>query len=91
MSEAMAFGAVPLASDVSSIPQVLNKTGAGKAIPPSDVEAYLEAILLFYANPQSWQAASAAGKIAAVEYTYEHYLQCVQKLFSTHWNINIPL
>jgi len=91
LSEAMAFGAVPLASDVSSIPQVLNKTGAGKAIPPSDVEAYLEAILFFYANPQSWQAASAAGKKASLEYTYEHYLHNVQKLFSSHWNINLTL
>lgn len=91
LSEAMAFGAVPLASDVSSIPQVLNKTGAGKALPPADVEAYLEAILLFDANPRSWQAASAAGKIAAVEYTYEHYLQCVRKLISTNWNINLTL
>ena len=60
-------------------------------IPPSDVEAYLEAILFFYANPQSWQAASAAGKKASLEYTYEHYLHNVQKLFSSHWNINLTL
>lgn len=91
LSEAMAFGVVPLASDVSSIPQVLNKTGAGRAIPADNVNAYFEAILGFCKCPQSWQAASTAGKIAAVEYTYEHYLQSVQKLFSTNWNINLPL
>lgn len=91
LSEAMAFGVVPLASDVSSIPQVLNKTGAGRALPAENVNAYFEAILDFCKCPQSWQAASAAGKIVAVEYTYEHYLQSVQKLFSTNWNINLPL
>ncbi len=46
LSEAMMFGVVPLASDISSIPQIFSSTGTGIAISPIDVNIYKEIFTL---------------------------------------------
>ena len=82
LSEAMAYGAVPLASAVSSIPQILAKTGAGLAIPAEDPAAYVQAICDYLQAPQTWQNASQNGVAAAQQFTYAHYLTKVATLFN---------
>ncbi len=55
LSEAMAYGVVPLAGAVSSIPQILQETGAGLALPPEDPEAFVQAIQNFLAEPRTME------------------------------------
>jgi len=89
LSEAMAYGAVPLAGSVSTIPQILSRTGAGLAISASDITGYRNAILQYLNSPTSWEQASAAGVKAASSYTYEHYLGLVQDMFMKMWGIRL--
>jgi len=89
LSEAMAFGAVPIAGAVSSIPQILAETGAGVALPPLDVDAFVKAVLEYAAHPGRWQTASRAGMAAASRFTYEHYLQVLSQTFQHSWGIDL--
>jgi glycosyltransferase involved in cell wall biosynthesis len=89
LSEAMAFGAVPIAGAVSSIPQILAETGAGVALPPLDVDAFVLAVLDYTAHPGRWQEASRAGLAAAPLFTYEHYLQVLSQTFQDAWGITL--
>ncbi|HMN63237.1 MAG TPA: glycosyltransferase, partial [Anaerolinea sp.] len=89
LSEAMAYGVVPLASTVSSIPQILAKTGAGVALPASDVDGYVDTILRMIAHPAEWKSMSTAGIQAAKLFSYDYYLDSVNQVFSTFWNLPI--
>jgi len=90
LSEAMAYGVVPLAGRVGSIPQILAETGAGAALPPAEPAAYANAILEFVAEPARWRAASQAGVAAAPRFGYGAYLQAVQRLFAQSWRLTLP-
>jgi glycosyltransferase involved in cell wall biosynthesis len=81
LSEAMAFGAVPLASAVASIPQVLEETRAGMAFPYDDTEGFVRAIAGFVHDPARWLRASHAGVSAAPRFTYSSYRRAVAALF----------
>jgi glycosyltransferase involved in cell wall biosynthesis len=81
LSEAMAYGVVPVAGAVSSIPKVLRATGAGIALPPDDLDAFAAAILALAIDPERWARASRAGTEAAAAFTYEAYLDAVRSLF----------
>jgi glycosyltransferase involved in cell wall biosynthesis len=74
LSEAMCYGAVPLASDVSAIPQILAETKAGFAIPAKDIDSYTNTIARLVANPAEWREKSQAGVRFAERFTYEYYL-----------------
>ena len=89
LSEAMAYGVVPLAGAVSSIPQILAETGAGLALPPLDIQAFVKAILHYLTNPRKWKAASQAGMAAAPRFTYESYLNTVKQTFKAAWGISL--
>ena len=91
LSEAMAFGVVPVAAAVSSIPQILGKTGAGVVLPPDDVEGMAAAIARFVADPASWLKASRAGAVAARQFTYRAYQTAVAELFARAWGVALPL
>lgn len=90
LSEAMAYGVVPLAGAVSSIPQILGETGAGMALPHDDIEAYIKAICSYVENPQTWRASSQAGVRAAQRFTYDYYLDSVRDMFKNAWDITLP-
>jgi glycosyltransferase involved in cell wall biosynthesis len=81
LSEAMAYGAVPVASAVSSIPQVLEETGAGFACPRTDIDAFARAIESLRDAPERWAAMAAAGVAAADRFTYHTYQDAVRDLF----------
>lgn len=90
LSEAMASGVVPLAGAVSSIPQILAETGAGIALPPLDVNAFVNEILAYVAHPDRWKAASRAGVAAAPKFTYQHYLHELRRVLHDAWGVNLP-
>lgn len=89
LSEAMAYGVVPIAGAVSSIPQNLAATGAGVAVPPHDIDAFADAVLDYVAHPQKWMAARDAGMTAASQFTYEYYLRAVNRIFEEGFGVDI--
>jgi glycosyltransferase involved in cell wall biosynthesis len=88
LSEGMAYGAVPVAGAVSSIPQVLADTGAGLALPPLDIRAYVEAIDELLRDPARWEEMSRKSLEAAPAFTYEVY---VRRLFGMLRASRIPV
>ena len=89
LSEAMAYGVVPLASAVSCIPQILAESEAGLALPPLDIMSFKEALSDYVAQPDRWRAASLAGMAAASNFTYDYYLQAVSRMFKAAWGISL--
>lgn len=81
LSEAMAYGTIPITSSVSCIPQVLAEIGAGKALPPNDVNAFVNAILGYIAHPDRWEAEKCAAIQSANKFTYEKYLNELIHMF----------
>ena len=90
LSEAMAYGAVPITSAVSSMPQILAAAGAGATRPPEDVAGMAEAVMAYAGDPAAWQAASQAGVAAAAQFSYRHYQDAVRRLFARVWDIDLP-
>jgi len=91
LSEAMAYGVVPIAGAISSIPQILSETGAGLSFPPNDIRAFVQAILEYIEKPERWRAASRAGMAAAPLFTYEHYLEAVKQMFWDAWKVKLQV
>ena len=89
LSEAMAYGVVPVAAAVSSIPQILGETGAGVALPVDDTSGMAGAIADYVADPERWASASRAGVVAAHRFTYSAYQSAVAGLFFGAWGIRL--
>jgi glycosyltransferase involved in cell wall biosynthesis len=89
LSEAMAYGVVPLASDVSSIPQILGETKAGHAFPADQPKLFVEKIIQYTFDKKAWKTTSQYGLMAANLFTYETYLDSVKKLFYNSWRIEL--
>jgi glycosyltransferase involved in cell wall biosynthesis len=82
LSEAMAYGVVPISSRVSAIPQVLAEVGSGVALAPSDVPGYVQAILKIVDQPGLWEKMVEAGLRAAPRFTYERYLMRLEAMLT---------
>lgn len=80
ISEAMAYGVVPLTSAVSSIPQFLNKFGIGMALPPQDIEGFANAVHAYLDDPARWADESKRAVDAAARFSYSRFLQDVRDL-----------
>jgi glycosyltransferase involved in cell wall biosynthesis len=80
LSEAMAYGVVPVASDVSSIPQYLRESDVGITLNPYDLDSFAAAIIDYARHPARWQIESARARIAAERFTYDTYLENVSNL-----------
>jgi glycosyltransferase involved in cell wall biosynthesis len=80
LSEAMAYGAVPLAGRVSCISQYLARFRSGKAFPADDEQAFAEAIATYAATPTTWQEESMRGVEAATLFTYGRHVENVRAL-----------
>jgi glycosyltransferase involved in cell wall biosynthesis len=80
LSEAMAYGAVPLAGAISSIPQYLSEFQAGRAHPPLCVSEFASSIAWYMARPAEWARESARGVALAERFTYSSYLKRVRDL-----------
>jgi glycosyltransferase involved in cell wall biosynthesis len=90
LSEAMAYGVVPVASNISAIPQILEATCAGYALPPTDVEQFADTIIKTVQDPLRWKEMSIAGIKAAKFFTYERYIVELNKMFVSFYG-NSPL
>jgi glycosyltransferase involved in cell wall biosynthesis len=80
LSEAMAYGVVPVASDVSSIGQNLRQFGVGCAVTPVEVDGFVKAVKVYICDAKKWKQESAGSIAAAGHFTYEAYLQTVRNL-----------
>ncbi|MBN2117180.1 MAG: glycosyltransferase family 4 protein [Anaerolineales bacterium] len=89
LSEGMAYGTVPLAGAVSSIPQILRESGAGLCFPFEDTTAFANAVEMFLEYPHRWKFASLAGMEYASRFTYHTYLESVKDMFRSAWALDI--
>jgi glycosyltransferase involved in cell wall biosynthesis len=80
LSEAMAYGAVPVAGAVSCIPEVLAHTGTGVACPPNEVGSFADAIEDLLHDPARWAAYRRSGHASAALFTYEAYVDQVRRM-----------
>lgn len=80
LSEGMAYGVVPVAGAVGSIPQLLAQCGTGQALEPSHTGAFVEAVAWYAAHPQAWKEESARGTRAAEQFSYGRYVESVRRL-----------
>lgn len=75
LSEAMAYGVIPIASTVSSIPQYLEKFKVGRTFEAHKVEKFSETILEYLKQPELWKQESEKAAASAALFTYEAYLK----------------
>jgi glycosyltransferase involved in cell wall biosynthesis len=80
LSEAMAYGAVPVAGQVSCIPQFLKSFKTGHALPAENIEAFTETILHYHQHPLAWKDHSDNAVEAAALFSYPRYLEAVRTL-----------
>ena len=80
LSEGMAYGVVPVTSDVSSIPQLLASFRTGRALDAKDSDGFVEAIVGYVRSPELWKTESRNAADAAKAFTYEAYLSAVRSL-----------
>lgn len=86
LSEAMAYGVVPVCSNVSSIPQYLEKFGVGRTFEPDDIDGFAGAIADYYSNPETWKTESEMGIKAAGLFTYSNYKRSVRTTLNIKTN-----
>jgi glycosyltransferase involved in cell wall biosynthesis len=89
LSEAMAYGVVPIVGAVSSIPQVLGEIGSGTALPSHDIQAFADAIVGYAGTAERWKTSSDAGVRSASMFTYDYYLESVRRLFWQSWSVSL--
>ncbi len=86
VAEAMAFGCVPLTTDVSGIRRLFEETGAGRVLEPGErLDHAVEALLTDPALP----AMAANGVAAAPRFSYATYLDRLRSLDAAHWHIGL--
>lgn len=81
LSEAMSHGVVPIAGSVSAIPQILNATKAGMALPLGDIDGFVRTIIEITGDYRRWKKMSLAGIAAAPNFSYERYLLALDEMF----------
>jgi glycosyltransferase involved in cell wall biosynthesis len=80
LSEAMAYGVVPIACAVGSIPEYLADFSTGSAINSRDPRLFSEVILAYLRDPARWQEQSRKAVQAARQFSYGNYLKAVRGL-----------
>lgn len=83
IGEAMAYGVVPLAGRVSSIPYYLETFRVGKALDCTDVGAFVDAILHYAKRPAVWREESERSREAAHLFSYDRYLEAVRDMLES--------
>ena len=74
----MAYGVVPIASDVSSIPEFLRTFETGTALTSRDPGEFAGVIGTYLKNRAAWRTQSDNAVEAASQFSYDHYLQAVR-------------
>ncbi len=94
VAEAMAYGAIPLASSIASIPQILGELGVGRVLDPLDVAGFVEAASGYLEDPDRWEVEHQRCFHAARRFSFSRYLDDVRQLFADEWGIvleTVPL
>ena len=79
LTEAMAYGVIPVCGNVSSIPQFLEAFAVGCALAPRDVDGMVAAIGRYAADPAMWREEAGRAMCAAERFSYTHYLDAVRE------------
>ena len=82
MSEGMAYGVVPVAGAVSSIPQYIEQFGTGAALRPDDIDGFANALAAYASDPTKWARESARAVAATSSFTFRQYLSSIDSLLS---------
>lgn len=88
LSEGMACGAVPVASRVGGVQQILGHFGVGKTCAVDDLEGYANAITDYYENPEKWKKESERALEVAQFFTYGHYINGIREMLGIE-NMNL--
>jgi glycosyltransferase involved in cell wall biosynthesis len=80
LSEAMAYGVVPIAAAVSSIPQYLGRFDIGRSIVFDDVGGYVGAVAEYAENREILAAESERALQFATLFSYQRYIDAVSQL-----------
>ena len=91
LSEGMAWGVVPVAGAISSIPQILEEVRCGTSVDPLSVEGFVESILEYCKTSGRWARERDAGLNAINGFTYETYLEVLRSAFLDSWGLKAPL
>ncbi len=84
LSEAMAYGVVPVASAISCIPTYLARFKTGCTSPWADLHGFSAAVLVYARDSARWLAESERARLAARSFTYANYLEQVRGITSCH-------
>lgn len=80
LSEGMAYGVVPVASDVGSIPEFLRSLRVGQALPADDIAGFAGAVVAYAQDPAGWKEESRRGVLGAERFGYSRYLAEVRRI-----------
>jgi glycosyltransferase involved in cell wall biosynthesis len=80
LSEAMAYGVVPVTSDISSIPQYLADFKVGQTFDPNDLQGFVKALVWYSEYPDQWKQESQNAVKVAHFFSYAYYLESVRYL-----------
>ena len=80
LSEAMAYGVVPIASAVGSIAEYLGRFATGQAITSRNSRYFTDAIGAYLRSPTMWSEHSQNAVKGARQFSYDNYLEAVRTL-----------
>jgi glycosyltransferase involved in cell wall biosynthesis len=80
LTEAMAYGVVPIASDVSSIPQYLKSFRTGRVCAANDLASFVKSIQEFSKHRQIWKQESENATRAADSFSYTRHCNAVRHI-----------
>jgi glycosyltransferase involved in cell wall biosynthesis len=82
LSEAMAYGVVPISCAVGSIPEHLANFSTGAALESRDPRLFSEVIQSYLRDIPRWQEHSHNAVQAAQQFSYGNYLKAVRRLLA---------
>jgi glycosyltransferase involved in cell wall biosynthesis len=80
LGEAMAYGAVPVASDVSSVPEYLARFGCGRSLPARDVGRFAAELERYASDTALLGRESARAVESGESFSYTRYLAAVREI-----------
>jgi len=80
VSEGMAYGVVPISSDVSCVRQYLEKFKVGKSLSSKSAAEFSDVVIGYWENPDQWKMESVNAIKASENFTYEFYINRIKSL-----------
>jgi glycosyltransferase involved in cell wall biosynthesis len=76
----MAYGVIPVASDISSVPEYLARFGCGRSLPALDVDRFVAELERYAADKELLRRESARAVESAESFSYTRYLAAVREI-----------